>query len=148
VASFLRSVCTCDVDALPTDSLAHRYWTKFGSDHANSADYVRCLRRWNLTQTACHIDTVAHCGRRFGERDPDRLADCNRLLWSDAYRAEYPTVETRVRFERYRRCSSDLRGQVFDSRIRSFCGVGSRQMWSVRGFTSIGPGWAYSKELF
>jgi len=127
VASFLRNIYTCDVDSLPTESLAHRYWTKFGSDHGNSADYVKCLRERNLTLVACYNHTVQHCGKRFGEQSPARLADCNRLLWSEKYRSKYADVETRRRFEQYRQCSDDLRSKVSDqisrriSSARSTC---------------------------
>ena len=112
MASFLRNIYRCDVDSLPTESLAHRYWTKFGSDHANSADYVKCLRQRNLTLVACHNHTVRHCGKRFGQKSPARLAECNRLLWSEQYRTEYDKVETRQCFDRYRQCSDDLRSEV------------------------------------
>ena len=112
VASFLRSIYTCDVDALPTECLAHRYWTKFGSDHSNSIDYVKCLRQRNLTLVACYNHTVKHCGKRFGEKPPSRLADCNRLLWSETHRAKYADVETRQRFQQYHECSADLRSEV------------------------------------
>jgi len=114
VASFLRNIYTCDVDSLPTESLAHRYWTKFGSDHGNSVDYVKCLRERNLTLVACHNHTLQHCGKRFGEQPPARLAECNKLLWSEKYRSNYADVETRRRFERYRQCSADLRSKVSD----------------------------------
>lgn len=112
VASFLRNIYTCDVDSLPTECLAHRYWTKFGSDHANSIDYVRCLRERNLTLVLCYNHTVQYCGKRFGEKSPARLAECNRLLWSEMYRTKYALVETRRRFERYQLCSADLRTKV------------------------------------
>jgi len=122
VASFLRNIYTCDVDSLPTECLAHRYWTKFGSDHSNSLDYVRCLRQRNLTLVACYNHTVQHCGRRFGEKSPTRLAECNRLLWSDGHRANYPELETRRHFEQYQMCSAQLRSKVLDDlrRLRVF----------------------------
>lgn len=119
MASFLLSIYTCDVDALPTESLAHRYWTKFGSDHDNSIDYVRCLRQHRLTLVACYNHTMPYCGRRFGQRSPARLAECNRLLWSDKYRSRFGDDETRRLFELYRQCSADLRSQVFISPSRS-----------------------------
>ena len=112
VASFLRSIYTCDVDSLPVESLAHRYWNQFRSQHDNSADYVRCLQRCNVTLAPCLNHTARHCGRRFGERSPERLVDCNRLLWSDKYRANYPDVDTRRQFQLYRQCRADLRSKV------------------------------------
>lgn len=119
VASFLRNIYTCDVDSLPTECLAHRYWTKFGSDHANSIDYVRCLRERNLTLVACYNHTLLHCGKRFGEKSPARLAECNRLLWSETYRGNYADLETRRHFEQYHLCSTDLRTKVADQVSRS-----------------------------
>ena len=112
VASFLRNIYTCDVDSWPVESLAHRYWNQFPSHHNNSVDYVRCLRRRNLTMEACYRHTAQHCGRRFGERSAERLANCNRLLWSDEFRADFPDVGTRRQFELYRQCSADLRHKV------------------------------------
>jgi len=125
VASFLRTIYTCDVDSLPTECLAHRYWTKFGSDHANSAGYVKCLRQRNLTlqYAACYNYTKPHCGRRFGQQSPARLAQCNRLLWNHTYRANYTVVETRQHFEQYRQCSANIRSKVSDQFLLSlfFC---------------------------
>jgi len=144
VASFLRSIYTCDVDALPTECLAHRYWTKFGSDHSNSLDYVSCLRKRNLTLVACYNHTVQHCGRRFGEKTPARLAECNRLLWSDAHRAKYPELETRRHFEQYHLCSSELRRKVVDDRafrrLKCFPLIALHlQMSMIQTGTSISP---------
>lgn len=115
VASFLGSLLSCDIDSWPTETLAHRYWTKFGSDHAATADYVQCLRMRNLTTNpACHEFATPHCGRRFGEKPPSRTDECNRLLWSDKFRARHPSEEVRTAFGQYRTCMARLRKQVND----------------------------------
>ena len=117
VASFLRSIYACDVDSWPVESLAHRYWNQFHSHHHNSVDYVRCLRRRSLTMEPCYRHTAPHCGRRFGERSPERLANCNRLLWSDKFRrANFTNDDTRRQIELYRQCIVDLRSKVVGDR--------------------------------
>ena len=120
VASFLHNIYTCDVDSLPTETLAHRYWIQFASDEDNSADYVKCLRQHNFTRVACYNHTMQFCGKRFGQQPPARLAECNRLLWSETYRDKYADIETRQHFEQYRQCLGDLRSKVSDQVLHCF----------------------------
>ena len=112
MASFLHNIYTCDVDSWPVESLAHKFWHLFNSHHNNSVDYVHCLQRHNLTLESCYNHTAPHCGERFGERSPERLAECQQLLWKESFLARHPNVSTRRQFQLYRNCCAKVRRKV------------------------------------
>ncbi len=112
VATFLENIFTCNTESWPTETLTHRYWARFGGDHASSVAFVQCLRQQNYTSATCHEHTVPICGKRFGEKPPSRLDECNRLLWSEKFRAKYPNDEVRRAFARRQKCLTELRSLV------------------------------------
>jgi len=80
VSEFLLRLLTGDVDKLPTDTLVHRFWTVFGNEQKQTANYRKCLKTTRLHREVCNRKIRRHCGYRFGESPTERIEQCRRLL--------------------------------------------------------------------
>ena len=98
VSEFLLHLLTGDVDQLPTETLVHKYWNMFADEQKQAAKYRRCMKmaggrvvrmqsRRSRQQGSRVVTPVTdcnkiadYCGYRFGERPPERIEQCRRLL--------------------------------------------------------------------
>jgi len=85
VAEYLDRQLSCDVSWLPTEALTHNFWSIHGHHMTHLADYVACIRDRNLTYPACQDVNPAVCGRRLGQVDDERNAECRGALWTSRY---------------------------------------------------------------
>jgi len=131
VSEFLVHLLTGDVDKLPTESLVHRFWTTFYRHHKQAQKYLACLRKHWLTDGKCYRNIGIYCGWRFGQRTPERLEQCRRMLANEinattidvAPRIAQFFAEYRLCFRSYRRrvdtnCTAMLRKAIASHRLR------------------------------
>jgi len=113
VSQFLFNLLTGDVDKLPTQALVHKFWTYFQYQHKQASGYANCLRRHRLTDAPCYRDVTAYCGSRFGERPPERLEQCRRLVANEENATTMgvgPSITEM--FEKYHSCIRSYRRRV------------------------------------
>ncbi|ELU14798.1 hypothetical protein CAPTEDRAFT_222213 [Capitella teleta] len=108
VGVFLRQMLSCNLAALPTESMIHKYWYMFAGDHRVLNKYIKCIRQHNVTYTKCNEFTPPYCGQRFGAVEPQRMDECNKYLWNQKFR-ESSTHPAKRRFINYKNCLSGLR---------------------------------------
>ena len=119
VAVFLKHLMACHMDALPTETLIHKYWFQFAGDHTALSDYIKCLRVNNIHQTNCSMYTPKYCGNRFGEFPQDRMDECNQRLWNSSYQAD-AFSRMNKNFTDYKSCMERLRTITVDKCISQF----------------------------
>ena len=133
VSEILSHLLTGDVDKLPSEAVLHRFWTFFDVEHKQTSRYLTCLRKHRLTEVKCYRDTGTYCGSRFGQRSPERLEQCRRLLANEKTYATAVDVDPRTArifaeysscFRSYRRrvdetCVHILRRTITDRRLRA-----------------------------
>lgn len=112
MTSFLRSLLTCDVSALPTETLFHPYMIEiFSREFSVGPDYIPCVRKHRRLIRYCRSLTPArHCGKRIWQR-PDRIAECYHLMTNRSHRSERAD---RAPFHRYFNCTGAVR-QLLDA---------------------------------
>lgn len=117
IVNFLRSLLSCNLDALPTETLVLRYFFTMPSDFKASDSYISCLREKSIEYSECENLTESYCGGRFGERSEDVLRNCNRLLLNSSASLPSEEIPAKIlrRFTSYRQCTSELRLRVEDS---------------------------------
>jgi len=131
VSTFLLHLLTGDVSKLPTETLVHKFWSSFETEHKQAAEYLSCLRKYRLTSVHCSYDIRIHCGSHFGQKPPERLELCRKLLANEIIAATdgIPRRIARIIdnyhscFHRYRsrvdtHCTEVLRRVITDHRLR------------------------------
>ena len=113
VSEFLFHLLTGDVDRLPTEALVHRYWLLFAKQHKHARNYSVCLRKHRLTNVTCYNDARVYCGMRFGQKPPERLEQCRRLLTNqeNATTTDVSPNIARI-FDNYHSCFQSYRNRV------------------------------------
>jgi len=117
VSSFLLHLLTGDIEKLPTETLIHKFWSAFNYEHKQAIGYLMCLKKQNLTQVKCYMNGVrSHCGSRFGQKPPERLEQCRRLLANEINATAVGLVPNIARiFRDYRSCLQSYRRRVDES---------------------------------
>ena len=119
ISVFMRQLFACKLEALPTETLIHKYWSMFAGDHRVLKSYTKCIRQNNITYTKCQQYTPGFCGQRFGKVDPRRQDECNRYLWNKKFREE-STHPIRRNFTNYKLCLETLRQATEEKCINYF----------------------------
>ena len=113
VSEFLFQLLTGSVDRLPTETLIHKFWAAFEFQQTQTAEYLACLRKHQLTQVNCYHYTKAYCGSRFGEKPRERIEQCRRLLTNEISTAAVGVDRTTARmFDDYHSCIQSHRRRV------------------------------------
>ena len=113
VSEFLFHLLMGEVDKLPSEAVVHRFWTQFPNQHKQTSRYLICLRKYRLTEVNCYRFIKSYCGFRFGQRAPERLEQCRRLLANEANVTTVRVDPSIVRlFADYSSCFRSYRGRV------------------------------------
>lgn len=108
VFEFLRTLFSCQVSSLPTETLVHPYiHDYFSKEFSVNRNYVQCIRKQRRRIQQCmQFVPWSHCGGRFGETSEERLNECRMLLSDDSFRSQqkHPKI-----FDDYRTCMTRLR---------------------------------------
>ena len=113
VSEFLFQLLTGDVDKLPTETLVHRFWGLFKNQQNQAAEYLGCSRQHNLTQVKCYSFIKSYCGSRFGEKPPERIEQCRRLLTNEISATTAGlNKQTAQMFNNFHSCFQSYRRQV------------------------------------
>lgn len=112
VTSFLRSLLTCDVTALPTETLFHPYMIEFFSrEFSVGSEYVPCVRKHRRSIRYCRsLVPFRYCGKRIWQK-PYRIDECYHLMTNRSYRSQHTD---RAQFYRYFNCTGAVR-RVLDA---------------------------------
>lgn len=122
VSNFLKSLLLCDMDNLPTETLVHKFYSKFQSEHISISKYVKCKKpsRMNISNCA-ELSPTTICGKRFGQKSEEELQDCRKALADPQYRNKHTNKSI---FNKYRTCNSELRefiDKTCVASLKSFC---------------------------
>ena len=91
----------------------HGFWTSFGKWHKEARNFTRCLKRQKLIRVKCYGITRAYCGVRFGQRPPERMEQCRRLLANEINITAPGLRRNIVRmFDKYASCFQSYRRRV------------------------------------
>ena len=113
VSELLFHLLTGDVNKLPTEALVHKFWTKFERQHKQAGNYLTCLRMHRLTNVSCYREVAVHCGSRFGQRTPEQLERCRRLLTNEENTTTMDVSPSTAKiFQNYHSCFESYRHQV------------------------------------
>ena len=77
----LKNIFSCNIRDLPTEYLAHKFWTQFDRLQRSARHYPHCLRRTGINVTSCRSILRDHCSGRFGG-NWTQMDDCRRGLVS------------------------------------------------------------------
>ena len=120
VAVFLKHLLACNVDALPTETLIHKYLFQFVGDHTGLKNYIQCLRGSNIKQTNCSRHTSTYCGKRFGEFPQARMEECNQQLRGPSQENSQFFKINNTNFFDYKKCMQRVRAVVMKRCIGLF----------------------------
>lgn len=114
VFEFLRSLFSCRVDSLPTETLVHPYiYDFFSKEFFISRNYVQCVKKLRRKIDKCKKAMPwSHCGGRFGEMPLQRLEECRRLLTDDDDDFRRRCQPNSKQFDDYLVCRKHLRTSV------------------------------------
>lgn len=114
VFEFLRSLFSCRVAALPTETLVHPYiYDFFSKEFFISRNYVQCVKKQRRKIDNCKKAMPwSHCGGRFGEMPRRRLEECRRLLDDDGDAFRRRCQHYSKQFDDYLVCRKRLRVSI------------------------------------
>lgn len=114
---------SCNLDALPTVTLIHTFWTQMPKEFSASSAYVRCLKSRVRRYKARMCDRLNpwYCGDRFGNVSETRLVQCRLQMTTTTTTIDGVDDEQTVadvpddvkhRYRRYKQCLAAIRKQV------------------------------------